>query len=91
MKIEQALPVFAIVSRFRRVNFPEPGGNRSKSRRQPNAVFGNSAICQPQTGSFAPPPCDGFALERMSVNHGKRVMTLCLYPQTWLVFKDKNV
>jgi hypothetical protein len=35
----------------------------SKSRRQHLATCGNPAICNPQTGSFAPPPFGGFALE----------------------------
>jgi hypothetical protein len=26
-----------------------------------SAIFGNPAICHSQTGSFAPPSCEGFA------------------------------
>jgi hypothetical protein len=52
------------------------------SRRQRAAAFGNPAICRQQTGSFAPPTCDGFALERWLVNHGKICAALCLCSQT---------
>jgi hypothetical protein len=53
-----------------------------RSRRQPLAVFGNPAICNTQTGSFAPPAPAGFALERRRVKHAKKCRALCLSWQT---------
>jgi hypothetical protein len=55
---------------------------RPESRRQRMAAFGNPAICRLQTGSFAPPTCDGFALERDVVNHEKICASLCRRAQT---------
>ena len=55
---------------------------RSRVTQTAFATFGNPAICRQQTGSFAPPPCDGFALERRAVNHEMKCRALCRCPET---------
>jgi hypothetical protein len=52
------------------------------SRRRPRAVSGNPAICHSQTGSFASPPCAGFALERLAVKHAPGGRAPCRTAQT---------
>jgi len=81
----RALTLFVIATfSYCSANYADRKGlqTRLESRRQHCTDFGNPAICHLQTGSFAPPACAGFALERVRVNHRLRAPSLCRPPET---------
>lgn len=52
------------------------------SQGRPTVVFGNPAICDSQTGSFASPACAGYALIEMAVHHENWGSPQCRSAQT---------
>jgi hypothetical protein len=52
------------------------------SQGRPTAIFGNPAICDSQTGSFASPACAGYALIEMAVYHENWGPPQCRSAQT---------
>ena len=76
LKIIVTCPICVIHAERRRLQ------SRLRVTQTAFATFGNPAICRQQTGSFAPPPCDGFALERRAVNHEMKRAALCRSSET---------